>query len=178
MEKPSARGKWLVAIILGGSLLFLAFALWYFLTQSPPDQRFNMARDPVPAQVSLTDLVPPELDDFKIDGTPVAAGENGSAGLYVNTNDSSHPVMFSVKQPGSAVSGANVGNALKAATCGDGSGKSALHADAQIPFGYATCPQDGTDSGSNFVWINGQWLFSATSSDPEVLTLFVNLYPY
>jgi hypothetical protein len=176
LEPSSARGKWLVAIILGGSLLFLAFALWYFFTQSPPDQRFNMARAQIPAQTGVADLLPPELDEFKRDAAPTT-GE-GSSGLYVNTNDSSHRVTFAVRQIASADSGGNVSDTLRTALCSDGSGTPALHPDAAVPFGYATCAPTGPDTGANFVWINGRWLFSATSADPEVLILFVNVYPY
>jgi hypothetical protein len=172
----SSRGKWLVAVILAGSLLFLAFALWYFLTQSPPDQRFNMARDSVPASAQITDLLPSELDDFSRNGSLVAAGSNGSSATYVNTNDNTHRAALTVKAITPPTT-TGLSDALKAATCGDGSGTSTVHADAHPPFAYATCAQNA-DVGSNFVWINGPWLFSATSSDPEVLVEFVNLYPY
>lgn len=131
----------------------------------------------MPAQLTVADLLPSDLDDFKREGSIATVGADASSATYVNTNDNTERAILAVK-PVQQLSGAVLADSLKSAACGDGSGSSTLHVDAHPPFAYATCPPSNGDAGSNFVWVNGQWLFSATSSDPEVLVQFVNLYPY
>ncbi len=59
------RGKTVVFVLLGGAIIFAGFAYWFFFSQSSPDDRFNLNRQPIPASAGDSVLFGPLPEDYK-----------------------------------------------------------------------------------------------------------------
>ena len=165
------RGKIVVVIFLIASAAFAVFAAWYLFNRSPIDQRFNLARQRVPSTITDTALLPRTLDEFRSAGSVASDAAGSNKANYI---DNDYLIEFAVTTVKDQDAAQVIDSTLAKPNCQDGSGTVVSHHDSgKIPYSYSTC------SGKyNFQWLNGDWLFSASASDPEALLRFVNLYQY
>jgi len=164
------RGKLVVLIFLAGSVVFAAYAAWYLFNRSPIDQRFNMIRDRVPSAGSSA-LLPRSLDEFQRTSDVTSPAEGASQASYTDNQYSVDFVVSSVKGLGTT----QVTDLLNKPSCESDSGNVVLHTQSKdiVHYSYSTC-----QNTSMFRWINGDWLFTASGSDPEALLRFVNLFAF
>ena len=164
------RGKLVVLIFLAGSVVFAAYAAWYLFNRSPIDQRFNMIRDRVPSAGSSA-LLPRSMDEFQRAGDVMSLESGGSIANYT---DNDYSVTFTV-QSLKSLDAALIADILVKPSCENSSGSVVLHDQSKdtVHYSYSTC-----QNRSTFRWINGDWLFTASGSDPEALLRFVNLFAF
>jgi hypothetical protein len=167
------RGKIVVVVFVIASAAFALFAAWYLFNRSPVDQRFNLARQRVPSTITDTALLPRTLDEFQSAGNVVSDFAGTNKANYI---DNDYLVEFAVTTVKGLDTVQVINSTLAKPNCQDGSGNVISHHDSgKIPYSYSTC---SGKYGYNFQWLNGDWLFSASASDPEALLRFANLYTY
>jgi hypothetical protein len=173
------RGKLVVVLFIVGAIGFSAYAFWFFFNLSPVDQRFNQNRLDIPDQNHAGDLLVPKVDDFIQTGGVVLSETGPSSSVYTNNN--AH-VQFSATFIKDQAASQAAKTALVKPTCKSGDPDVTTHLDAKQPYSYTICGSSDLIGGSDptyiFEWINGNWLFTANGTDPEVLLRFANLYIY
>ena len=163
-------GKLIVGVLAALALSVLIYGLWFFGTGSPIDERFNFKRRPITSDTPQTRLLPDRVGDFlRRSLTPIAptvANQLEGSAAYSDNDDKR--IWLQVR----SIAGERHGVSALDEAAGD---TFKLHRDAPFPYGYGT-----TQDGYTFMWINGEWLFQAYTSeaDAETLLQFVNGYPY
>src|SRR5258708_5053314 len=175
------RGSVLVGILLAASAIFALFAFWFLFNLTPADQRFNQQRNAVPAGVTLTEMLPDPMGDFARLTPQVAPDASEVAATYGDTNVRVNITIKPLKgqnQQQEIASNLAVPHCKKATD----NPSTTSHLDGKVPFVYTECASDaligGGDATYNFTWLDNDYLFSADSTDPEVLLRFVNAYPH
>jgi hypothetical protein len=169
------RGKWLVVGLLLATVVFAIYGLWYFGTSSAPDDRFNLNRQPIPADANQALFFPNPPSGFtRASLQPMAADNTGRASGSAVYNSNDHPVELLVR----SIQGLDPQRVLNSSdqldACTHTASNITVHPDAKTPYRYSTCPGNQFE----FTWINGNWLLRASSEDVEALLRFVNAYPF
>src|SRR5258707_3003978 len=175
------RGKTVVFVLLGGAIIFAGFAYWFFYSQSSPDDRFNLNRQPIPANAGDSVLFAPLPEDYKATISQHIAPDAASATGSATYSNGTTTVNLSVRALRDfEIQDFKDGKSEDLSKACDPSTSSVvLHPGQPIPFRYSKCPANSTNGLIyEFAWVNGSWYLQASEPDVEALLHFVNLYPY
>ncbi len=167
------RGKLIVGIMLAGGIVMLGVYVWFFSSTSPIDERFNLERTPITPDTDAAWLLPERVGDFfRRSLTPVARdAQDQLQGSATYSQNGGQLIIVTVQ----SIAGQHIQTApLEALT--DSSFK--LHPEAKFPYGYRASGEGSP--GDTFIWVNGTWVFQASTpqANSELLLEFVNGYPY
>lgn len=176
------RGKTVVFVLLGGAIIFTAFAYWYFFSQSSPDDRFNLNRQPIPANAGDSVLFAAMPEDYQATISQYIAPDapNQAMGSATYSNGT-NTVNLSVR----ALRDFELQDFLSGKVedlskqCDPSTSSVTFHPGQPTPFRYSKCPLNNPGGlVYQFAWVNGSWYLQASGPDVEALLHFVNLYPY
>ena len=160
------RGKIVVGLILVLAAVGLVANLWFVNNRTPPDQRFNLKRQTIPQDMRPVLLLPERIGDFaRTSVTPVQTNTSGDLeGSAAYADNDGKQLTLTVRKPGSGTPD------LEKLT----DRPFRVYTDAQFPFAYSDA------NGAAFIWINGGWVISTSTTDAtsEALLQFTNAYPF
>lgn len=158
-----------------GALVFI-YGSWFLSNQTPPDYRFDQRRDELPADVPGPRILREQVADFRrqsfVAVAPDALGIRRGSAVYSEFDP--RQVVLEVQQ---IAPEAGKGELTRRFNALLKAGRTIIHLDAHTP--YLFHAENGT-MHSEFVWVNGGWLFRVftAEADAEALLRFVNNYPY
>ena len=170
------RGKLVIVGMAFLGVLFYVYSIWFLSNPSAVDQRFDMRREKLPADVPGAVLLRQKFGDHtRISFVPVendAQGVLRGSAQYTELDDPN--VLTLEVQQITAAESPTVLQTLYAQLKADGR---AVLLDQGVTKYLFHKPADGR---ATFIWLNGQWLFRAYSAkaDDEALLRFVNNYPF
>jgi len=179
------RGKIIVIVLLVGAAIFTAFAFWFFNNQSSPDNRFNLNRQPIPANARDSVLFGPIGEDYQAQIsqhiTPDTGDQAMGSATYDNGTDKVE--LFARALTASETKDFQNGSSqFQTSECNPSTSSVVFHSGPPTPFRYTKCHSNNSNNSNStiyeFEWLNGNWYLRASESDVEALLHFVNLYPY
>src|SRR5579871_5957021 len=92
------RGKTVVFVLLGGAAIFAVFGYWYFFSQSSPDDRFNLNRQPIPSNAGDSVLFAAMPEDYVATiSQHIAPGASGQAAGSATYSNGTNTITLSVR---------------------------------------------------------------------------------
>lgn len=170
------RGKLVIVGMVLLGVLFYAYSVWFLSNPSTVDQRFDMRREKLPADVPGAVLLRQKFGDHtRLSFVPVEPDAQGvlRGNAQYTELDDPNVLTLEVQQ----ITAAEIPTALQALdTQLQADGRTVL-LDKGVTKYLFHKPVTGR---ATFNWLNGQWLFRAYSSndDDEALLRFVNNYPF
>src|SRR5579859_910862 len=151
------RGKTVVFALLGGAIIFTGFAYWFFYSQSTPDDRFNLNRQPIPANAGDSVLFAPLLEDYKATISQHIASDAAPATGSATYSNGTTTVNLSVRalRDVEVKDFRNGKSEDLSKACDPSTSSVVLHPGQPIPFQYSKCPSNNAAGLIyEFAWIN------------------------
>ncbi len=175
------RGKIVIGVLFVFAILFAAYSVWFVGSLSPVDQRFNLVRQALIADIPDPALLPVNIGDFhRLSFQAVTASANGqrtgSAVYDVPSGGQIQLTVNTVPDPRGVLADWTRASGA-AANCPDAWRTIAAHGETQFPYVYAACTATG-NTYHEMVWLNNNWLIRVTADSADILLQFANNYPF